>query len=198
VHGPHEPIRWSQWYVQAILRQHDLGFGSERRIEVTAGSLRAIRTGLCEGLVRDQATWYRGKQIDHQVMLERTHGWELGLFLTVASACLLALVVSACYGMDSPSWFHDWPRALVCIAATLPAVAAAFHGIAVQGELHSIEKTYRRMAVTLQHRARALEDLGEDFTLEDLQREVAMASNAMLAEVQDWHRSYGDHPPPLA
>lgn len=194
---PHEPIGWPQWYVQSVLREHVFGLSKHSPVlRITAESLRTARDSIRDRLILNQADWYRRKRLDHYVMLERSHAWQLRFFIVVAIGCLAPLMGHLLLNHES-QWFHDLPRITVVLAATLPALASACHGMAVQGELRRIEKNYRRVDATLRNRAKALTELGDDFTLGDLQREVAMASGAMLAEVDDWHRSYGDHPPPL-
>ena len=198
VQHPHEPLPWPQWYVQAKLREYDFGFAAGMRIlAVDLGHLQRVRDGIVVGLVLHQANWYRDGAFDHSVYLERTHSWEVRLFLCVLAACVAS--VTFCFlPIDHHSVAYAVTMgAALFLAAALPAFAAALHGIAAQGELQSIHKKYHRMAPAMLLRAEALQALGDDFTLADLQREVAMASSAMFAEVQDWYRSYGGHPPPL-
>lgn len=197
--APHEPQHWPQWYVQAILREHDLGFreGERRRI-VTSADLREVRTAVLTELVLEQKAWYHRKGRQHWIFAQRAHSWEMWIFLAVAAAC--ACAIALCFlphEAHEQAWYPMAAGLLVVMTASFPAFAAAIHGLCVQAEVESIAKTYQRMVGTLRARAEALADLGEDFTLGDLQREVGLASSAMIAEVQDWHRSYGDHPPPL-
>lgn len=199
VRAPHEPQHWPQWYVQAILREHDFGFApSERRRMVTTAGLAQIRSDIREHLVRDQERWYDRKGLQHSIFAHRAHAWEMWIFLCVAVACAGAIILCfAPFEVHQQAWYRLAAGFLVVITASFPAFASAIHGLSVQAELESIAKNYQRMVGALRARGDALDGLGDHFTIGDLQREVAMASNAMLAEVQDWHRSYGDHPPPL-
>lgn len=197
--APHEPQHWPQWYVQALLREDDLGFrdGEKRRV-VTSADLREARAAVLTELVLKQKVWYHRKGRQHWIFAHRAHSWEMWIFLAVAAAC--ACAIALCFlpheAHEQP-WYPIAAGLLVVMTASFPACAAAIHGLSVQAEVESIAKTYQRMVGTLRARAAALVGLGDDFTLGDLQREVGLASSAMIAEVQDWHRSYGDHPPPL-
>ena len=215
-HGPGEPLRWSQWYAQSVLRDFDFGFGGAAGSagdeglarKLAATDLPRIRDRIVDGLVAEQHRWYTRKAAVHERFHGGLHSTEVRLFFAVLLACLLSVLLAflmpakpeattaaAAPGID---WFAVAMAVLVTITAGFPAIAAAAHGLSAQSELHRIVSTYRRMEATLGARLRSLEALGDDFTLADLQREVAEASATMLAEVQDWQRSYGVHPPPLA
>ncbi|MEZ5963206.1 MAG: hypothetical protein R3F56_05090 [Planctomycetota bacterium] len=200
LHAPGEPLSWSQWYAQAWLRDHHLGLDAKTRTrQVTMKDLRHVRHDVLAGLVVDQKRWYRSKWLDHRIFHDRMHSREVRLFLFVLAACFAALLLVFFTDKEQQheGWFQVAMGLLVTVTAAFPAFAAASHGISAQAELHGIAQAYRRMTATLAARKAALRGLGRTFTLAELQRETAIASNLMLAEVQDWHHSYGVHPPPL-
>lgn len=202
--GRSEPPGWAQWYLQALLRHYDVGMSANATAEkvhrINRTDLSRVRDEIVAGLVVDQEQWYRRKAQIYSIMHTRLHRLELRIFVAVLFGCVASVVLAFVVPHDSydAPWFHASMATLLAVCAVLPAFAAAIHGIAVQAELQRISSNYERTAAVLAARRRTLESLGADMTLDELRQEVRSASASMLAEVQDWQRSYGVHPPPLA
>lgn len=185
-------LAWPQWYLQALLREVDLDKGDQ---VLDLGVLRKRCDTVREELIKDQRNWYAKKQGIHHRAHELLHRSELRIFSIVVAACTLSLISIA---LPSHASVDVLKKLLFVLTAGLPAIAAACHGIAVQAELARIADSYHRMVKVLDMRLARLDALVGDIKLAELQREVSTASNLMLAEVEDWTRSYGVHLPPIA
>jgi hypothetical protein len=183
---------WMNWHFRAILR----------------GTGIPAATFASEYLQRHQETivheWLAGQRDYHHNnhrTLERAHTFcdrMAGLLFTgTALACTMHLVLPHVPGV--PHDLHDtlspW---LIVLAASLPAWAAAFHGISSQAEFERLVERSRSMEQRLSAIANQFRAEQEAVSHDDLTQRVREVADVMWEEVADWRVLYRAHEIPTA
>jgi hypothetical protein len=181
---------WVTWHLRTVLRAGGL---------VDAAFTLAYRNA-CRELVRSE--WVKGQQVYHErnhVTLHRAHvAFEVSALAAALGAVLAVVVHVAEYGAD----FHLFDHPLLTfLAAGLPAVAGALHGVLTQAEMERLEKRSESMARWLEdeHEAlRASPDPGTGAPSRGVRRVAQRIAQRMVEEVNDWQvlSRAGDIPVP--
>jgi hypothetical protein len=160
----------SAHWTQQVVREVARGAGLPRVAFTNA--YRAVVAAALDGTVREQATYHRDIATHYGRLHHRLERLALLFALGALVPCLLHLV-----------WHDPWAAAwLVALAAGLPAVAAALHGIDGQAELERIAKRSAAMAQWLGAGATAADvPAGEDL----VSRTEALVDR-LIDETNDW------------
>ena len=110
-----------------------------------------------------------------QAIVHRVHQVSVGAFVMT----ILAVIVHF--------WWHSAVLTIICTG--VPAFAASLHGFVAQEESERLAASYSAMANRLQGWLDQDDALGD---VAQLQERLGELVDLMMAEVQDWHRLFGE------
>lgn len=203
-----EPDAWIGWYVRATLRE--LGFpraeiSAETRTQVLSAFLKHELRGHDDGQIAyNRVLAERYKTIDRR--LEKII--LLGFWITVATAALGALLLGAFLTIIPPGPFRDWLHnhlheikpGLTIVAAFIPALIAALHGIRFQIDFRGTATRSESTTRELEKVAQQVEDALGQGTAPGRKQALSLvrdANQAMSADVAGWLNIYRGKGPEL-
>lgn len=204
-----EPVRWTRWYHDAVVRSLDPGndlptvsgarsFPSRRSFDCAL--MREIGAGMRADWLENQADYHRRTASRYHFLHHRAEDAVRALFVLVLLAAGVSLVKLIWSGHSAG---EDAVKGLILlIGVCFPALAAAAHGVSVQGEFGRLATASERTEAALRGlKSRVERALVSPCStqqlvhaLEPIARE---ASAIMLDELDDWHAAYSVHKPPL-
>lgn len=208
---------WMHWRHDALTRSLDPAHmpGTQRGVSGTVGnqppprritvdSVREVATTLDREWLQSQIAYHRNAHRRHHWLAEYAEAAVTTMFLLVLFAVGVSLVLFGLKvaGMHLEGWAYSTSIILLLLAAVaLPALAAAFHGIAVQGEFERLAATShrleRRLSTVSDQVQRAAAHASFYDMVADLEHAVSDGADAMLAELQEWGATYQSHRAPL-
>jgi hypothetical protein len=166
---------WMEWLLRATIRAAPM---PSRKITPEFGS--EARTELLEGWIVGQMTYHQRNSERMNCLRDRSD-FLLRLCVGIAAvSCAIHFFVHE----------HEVAKWLMLGAAGFPAVAAAFHAIATQGEFRRLSSRSADMRRSLAEIEKRLAALGDTPSLPDLRRIATDAADLMVEEVADWQILY--------
>ncbi len=183
---------WVNWLFRARLRE--VGIPTVR---IDAAYLRAYREDWLAPRVIGQVEYHEGNARFSGRVEHRIHRFTKILFALTLVVCAahLALDYRRLYHENLSVWtmydsLRDSARAgnawLVVLAALLPAMGAAFAGIAGQAEFGRMNRRSAGMAARLSQLRKRLETTGQIADSDQLGEMAAQAADMMASELIDW------------
>jgi len=166
---------WMEWLLRASIRSAPMPTG-----KVNPAFLHHVRTELLEGWILGQISYHRRNAERMEFVQERS---DLLVRLSVAIAaasCVLHFFVAN----------HEISKWFTLGAAGFPAVAAAFHAIATQGEFRRLANRSNDMRESLENIEARFVALGDTPSFVDLRRIANEAAELIVEEVADWQILY--------
>jgi hypothetical protein len=164
-------LTWVVAHYRAVLRNAGMPAGRLDRSD-----LAAQRDKLAGEWITEQVEYHQDAAARHHHMGHVLERWVHACFFLALAACLAGFLVHGVLGSF-----------LAAVAAGLPAVAAACHGIRTQGEMDRLSKRSASMARRLDDLRRRVRELeGDALAWPDLNERARQASQAMIEELDDW------------
>jgi hypothetical protein len=166
---------WMEWLLRASIRSTPIPAG-----KVNPASLHQARTDLLEGWILGQIS-YHCRNAQRMESLEKRSDRLVQICVAIAAAsCVLHFFVSN----------HEISKWFTLGAAGFPAVAAAFHAIATQGEFRRLANRSADMRESLEKIEKSFLNLGDTPTFAGLRRIANEAAELIVEEVVDWQILY--------
>jgi hypothetical protein len=166
---------WMEWLLRATIRSAPMPKG-----KVDPAFLQRVRAELVEGWILGQIS-YHHRNAQRMECLQRRSDLLVRLCVAIAAAsCVLHFFVAN----------HEISKWFTLGAAGFPAVAAAFHAIATQGEFRRLANRSNDMRESLENIETRFLALGDTPTFVDLRRIANEAAELIVEEVADWQILY--------
>ena len=166
---------WMEWLLRASIRSAPMPAG-----KVNPASLRQARADLLEGWILGQISYHR-RNAQRMESIEKRSDRLVQICVAIAAAsCVLHFFVSN----------HEISKWFTLGAAGFPAVAAAFHAIATQGEFRRLANRSEDMRESLEKIKKSFLELGDTPSFADLRRIANEAAELIVEEVVDWQILY--------
>ena len=166
---------WMEWLLRASIRSAPMPKG-----KVTPAFLHHARAELLEGWILGQISYHR-RNAQRMECLQRRSDMLVRLCVAIAAAsCVLHFFVAD----------HEIAKWFTLGAAGFPAVAAAFHAIATQGEFRRLANRSNDMCESLEKIETRFLALGDSGSFADLRRIANEAAELVVEEVADWQILY--------
>jgi hypothetical protein len=166
---------WMEWLLRACIRSAPMPAG-----KVDPARLRNARTELLEGWILGQISYHRRNQQRMECLQERSDLLVRLCVAIAAASCVMHFFVSD----------HEIAKWFTLCAAAFPAVAAAFHAIATQGEFRRLANRSNDMCESLEKIEARFLALGDTPAFADLRRIANETAELVVEEVADWQILY--------
>jgi len=166
---------WMEWLLRATIRDAQMPSG-----KITTAFVREARSELLEGWILGQIAYHRRNSETMDCLRERS---DFMVRLCVGIAAVSCAMHFFVHDHEIAKWF-------TLGAAGFPAVAAAFHAIATQGEFRRLSNRSSDMRKSLENIKARLGALGNEPSLPDVRRIANDAAELMVEEVVDWQILY--------
>ncbi|MBN1827487.1 MAG: hypothetical protein JW958_14645 [Candidatus Eisenbacteria bacterium] len=187
---------WMNWHFRSVLRE--AGMVS---VSLTSDYRRACREMLYREWLEPQKLYHSSIRKNHERLRACLERGGAALFLVTLVACVFHLIAHPVSRALHVELYRFLLPLLTILAASLPAWAAAFHGIESQGELERLTGRSESMEYRLEELLNGFPPPGEGDeapSYADLLQWAREAAEEMLQEVIDWRVFYRAHGIPTA
>jgi hypothetical protein len=192
-HHVHHDVQksWMEWLLRGIFRQHRRSQGIVGSEEVETQRKRMI------DWVYSQIRYHERNARRMELIEGRLHKLIWSSLFVILLACCAHFGLKSLYekSPDTEKALGWW---LTALAAGLPALSAACHAIATQGEFERLAERGKAMSESLERLAKSLRDMNTAaaLTLGELREECRVIAELVVEEVVDWQILYRKPVPP--
>ncbi len=166
---------WMEWLLRSAIRAAPMP-----AVKVSPSFVHEARRELLDGWILSQITYHLRNSQKMACLCARSDlAIQVSVFIAAASCAAHFLV----HDHEVAKWF-------TMAAAGFPAVAAAFHAVATQGEFRRLSSRSGDMRESLEKIKARLIALGDTPSFPDLRRIAHDAADLMVEEVADWQILY--------